>query len=281
MINLLDIKNEMPKEIFEALNELYSLAGTKEIFEKHGIELMTAELEMKLLDKVITDISEVYATDAKIKEFTQVQQYTEMQIKTNETMLQTAEGFMKQMIEMNITTAKNQLEMAIKAFTPDIQATIKNKLTTVANEGDRNTLETVLIGTTVIDLMQLMTKAVNELKENVPVRYENVVKPKVEVKEEIKTIDKKETTKAQKKEEVKPIKAPKEENKVETKADKDVKPDTVIDKIVEKDKEVESELDGGLDFSNFGGFGLDGKEETDYESFLGDLGKDSDTGLSF
>lgn len=249
MINLLEIKNNIPKEIFDALNDLYSLTGAKEIFEKHNIELMTAELEISLLEKVISDIKEVYAANAKT--YKQVEQYTDMQIKNNTSLLETSEGFMKNIIEMNITTAKNQLEMAIKSFTPDILVLAKEKLITVANEDDRKILETTIDGSDITNIEESVSKAILELKEVVVHRY---------LSGDSKVVAKTETTKE---------KAPKEENKISKEKntqEKDNETDKSTDVVIKNNKKSKDELD----LANFSGFSVDGKE-ADYSNFLGEF----------
>lgn len=115
-MNLLKLRNELPENIYNLLNGLYAVPGAKDIFKKYGVEVLNKEVEIEMIQKVKTEL-ELFLNESKdIKEFNQIKQYVEMQISSNTAMLATAEGFMKNMIEMNITTANTQLTMAINQF---------------------------------------------------------------------------------------------------------------------------------------------------------------------
>ncbi|MGL5022392.1 MAG: hypothetical protein ACRC5S_03740 [Cetobacterium sp.] len=125
-MNLLKLKNELPENIYNLLNGLYAVPGAKDIFKKYGVEILNKEVEIEMIQKVKAEL-ELFLSESKdVKEFNQVKQYVDMQISSNTSMLNSAEGFMKNMIEMNITTANNQLAMAISQFnTPVMEKAIE------------------------------------------------------------------------------------------------------------------------------------------------------------
>lgn len=125
-MNLLKLRNELPENIYNLLNGLYAVPGAKDIFKKYGVEVLNKEVEIEMIQKVKAEL-ELFLSESKdVKEFNQVKQYVDMQISSNTSMLNSAEGFMKNMIEMNITTANNQLAMAISQFnTPVMEKAIE------------------------------------------------------------------------------------------------------------------------------------------------------------
>lgn len=189
-MNLLDIKNQLPENVFNLLNEVYTLAGAKELFKKHDVEVLNKEIEIEMIKKVATE-AETFLKDSKeMKEFGQVKQYVDMQINSNETMLKTAEGFMRTMIEMNIQTAKGQLDMAIKQFTGPFVEKLKGLINTfVVNEDNKAKFLKEAETINLLNATAEITKVVEESVKEIETRYagQKVEAPKEEKKVEKKT----------------------------------------------------------------------------------------------
>lgn len=252
-MNLLDIKNQLPENVFNLLNEVYTLAGAKELFKKHNVEVLNKEIEIEMIKKVATETETFLKESKDMKEFGQVKQFVDMQINSNEAMLKTAEGFMKSMVEMNIQTAKAQLEMAVKQFTTPFVDKLKEVIETfVVNEDNKTKFlkeaETINLLNATVEIAKIVEDGVKEIET----RYAG---QKVEAPKEEKKIEKKTKTIEVTKTKVTPT------------------GEGIKTEVTEKKEEIveETETDNlGLgDLDDLGDLGVDTKE--DLKESVGDI----------
>lgn len=191
MIHLNNIKDTMPGEVYNLLNKLYTLTGAKELFKTFGVVVKDKKVELEVVTNFLKKSQDFLATSEELKEFRQVEQYINMQITSNEAMLQSAEGFMKQMVMMNIETAKNQLGMALTQFMPVTIKAVTGFANTIIEDVDRETVMTVIGAgtTTLLTLRDVLTTVTSEVIESIKGRYSDVKEVKTTVKEEVSKKD--------------------------------------------------------------------------------------------
>ena len=187
MIHLNSIKDTMPGEVYSLLNKLYTLTGAKELFETFGVVVKDKKVELEVVTNFLKNSQDFLARSEELKEFRQVEQYIDMQIKSNEAMLQSAEGFMKQMIVMNIETAKNQLGMALTQFMPVTIKAVTGFANTIIEDVDRKTVMAVIGAgtTTLLTLRDVLTTITLEVVESIKERYSNVEEVETPIKKEV------------------------------------------------------------------------------------------------
>lgn len=251
--------NELNKgQIKNLLEELFSLKGAKEVFEKHNVEMITKDIEIKELFNFIEDVKALYDNSETIKEYKQAIMFLNTQIKTNEELLKTSEGFMKTMLQGMIAGFKTTKETAVKSQTPIFRKEVEELLERIINDEDRNKIKGLLEKIS-IDNETDFVKGVKAIEKDIENRYyneqDNSEEKVVEVKEE-----KKETVKKEVEEKPKKVK---EEHKKE---------DKVEEKEEKKTEEIKQDDDefNGLDDIDLEDFGKE-PEENNGELFKQDL----------
>lgn len=240
--------NELNKQqLSSLLNELYGLAGAKEVFKKFNVEMINEETEKQGLNKLLNGIKDLLKTSKVVKEYLQATQFLDMQIKTNEEMLKTAEGFMKTMVEgmLNSFKASKQLatETQSKAFIEEAKPLLDN----ILNEEDKKKAEEYLCNLK-LGMEKENLELLSSLELSINSRYRDKEKEAdSKVEETMPEEDKKEVVKEKKATTKKSKEEPKQKSIEEEIDDMDM---SELDDIVEeeKPKEIETDIDVDAEF---------------------------------
>lgn len=229
--------NELNKQqLSSLLNELYGLAGAKEVFKKFNVEMINEETEKQGLNKLLNGIKDLLKTSKVVKEYLQATQFLDMQIKTNEEMLKTAEGFMKTMVEgmLNSFKASKQLatETQSKAFIEEAKPLLDN----ILNEEDKKKAEEYLCNLK-LGMEKENLELLSSLELSINSRYRDKEKEAdSKVEETMPEEDKKEVAKEKKANIKKSKEEPKQKSIEEEIDDMDM---SELDDIVEEEKPKE------------------------------------------
>lgn len=138
--------NEMKLDnnLMSLLTELFSIKGAKEIFAKHNVEMVTEQIEKEGLTNFIKQAKELFGTSKTVKEYNQSVQFLDLQINTNKSALEKAEGFMKTMIEGMISGFENTKNLAIQNFSPMFREELKGLLHNIVNENDKENIKEMI-----------------------------------------------------------------------------------------------------------------------------------------
>lgn len=187
--------NELNKEqVKNLLEELFSLKGAKEVFEKHGVEMITKDIEIKELFNFIEDVKALYDNSKTVKEYKQATMFLNTQIKTNEELLKTSEGFMKTMLEGMISGFKATKETATKSQESIFRKEIEELLERIINDDDRNKVKKLIEELSIEDENIFINK-VKLIEKDIENRYSEDTSTKEVIEEKPKKIDKKEEVK--------------------------------------------------------------------------------------
>lgn len=238
--------NELNKEqVKNLLEELFSLKGAKEVFEKHGVEMITKDIEIKELFNFIEDVKALYDNSKTVKEYKQATMFLNTQIKTNEELLKTSEGFMKTMLEGMISGFKATKETATKSQEPIFRKEIEELLERIINDDDRNKVKKLIEELSIEDENIFINK-VKLIEKDIENRYSEDTSTKEVIEEKSKKIDKKE--------EVKTIENPKEKKakkQVEVQKEDDDEfnglDDIDLKNLSEKPKEIKEVKEENID----------------------------------
>ena len=245
--------NEMKLDnnLMSLLTELFSMKGAKEIFAKHNVEMVTEQIEKEGLANFIKQAKELFGTSKTVKEYNQSVQFLDLQINTNKSALEKAEGFMKTMIEGMIQGFENTKNLAVQNFSPMFREELKGLLHNIVNENDKENIKKMIdeYDITKLDEMLELVKsielAINSRYSETERRVGNDIS---ENTSEIKTIeveqnslfDSTQTTK----EKEKPKSKQKEKQKEEKmNVDKEKDKEIVETQIEVDDKELDVDID--------------------------------------
>ena len=177
------------KDLTGLLTELFALSGAKEIFARHNIEMVTRETELNGLENLLKGITKLFNESKAAQEYKQAVMFLDTQINTNKSMLATAEGFMKTMIEGMIHSFESTKLTAVMSQSELFRKELYCLLENILNEDDVKTVQGYM-DTMSLDKIDDFMKQVETVKANIENRYSGkaeTVETKVEVKAEEKT----------------------------------------------------------------------------------------------
>ena len=253
--------NELNKQqLSSLLNELYGLSGAKEVFKKFNVEMINEETEKQGLNKLLNGIKDLLKTSKVVKEYLQATQFLDMQIKTNEEMLKTAEGFMKTMVEgmLNSFKASKQLatETQSKVFIEEAKPLLDNILNGEDKKKAEEYLDNLKLGNEEgsLELLSSLELSINSRYAD-KVKEDNCKEGNSEAKEIIPEEDKKEVVKEKKTTTKKSKEEPKQKSIEEEIDDMDmselddmVEEEKSKEKVVEEKEEIETDIDVDAEF---------------------------------
>lgn len=181
------------KQLETLLNELFTLKGAKEVFAKHNIEMKTKETELNGLENLLKGITKLLNESKAAQEYKQAVMFLDTQINTNKSMLATAEGFMKTMIEGMVHSFESTKATAVISQSELFRKELYCLLDNIIDEKDVKTIQEYM-DTMSLDKADDFMKQVETVKANIENRYseEEVVKEEKPAK---KSEKKKEETK--------------------------------------------------------------------------------------
>ena len=243
--------NELKGKQLEALlNELFGLKGAKEVFAKHNIEMKTKETELNGLENLLKGITKLFNENKAAQEYKQAVMFLDTQINTNKSMLATAEGFMKTMIEGMIHSFESTKLTAVMSQSELFRKELYCLLDNIIDEEDIKTVQGYM-DTMSLDKIDDFMKQIETVKTNIKNRYSG---KDVVVEEKTKEEVVKENKPAKK------VEKKKEETKVSEENQKNIDDieKQLIDlenkeKEVAKQEETKAELDtelGDIDVSD-------------------------------
>lgn len=164
--------NEMKLDnnLMSLLTELFSIKGAKEIFAKHNVEMVTEQIEKEGLTNFIKQAKELFGTSKTVKEYNQSVQFLDLQINTNKSALEKAEGFMKTMIEGMISGFENTKNLAIQNFSPMFREELKGLLHNIVNENDKENIKEMIDEYDITKLDEMLG-AIKSIENSINSRY--------------------------------------------------------------------------------------------------------------
>lgn len=166
------IKDLTGKQLTTLLTELFCLNGAKEIFKKHNIEMVTKETEKQGLSNFIKAIENLLQNGQASKDYKQATMFLDTQIKSNESMLETAEGFMKTMISGMVesfkATKKGIADTKIIELRNEIKPLIEEH---ILNEHDKKSIDKYLSKASFDDFDSTI-KSIKSIEKLIDERYE-------------------------------------------------------------------------------------------------------------
>lgn len=229
------IKDMNLSQLNNVLNELYKLQGAKEVFKKFNIELINKETELQGITDLVNSISKFFKENKETKEFLQVFNFMNQEIEMKKKMIESAEGMMKQLLNMQITSSEQSLNMIEKQtkdnIFPELLKLVKEN---IINEEDLLKVETLIKDNNLNNLS--LENTYSEIKLEIENRYsESEENNEYNTKEEKEVIIKENNNDNKKEENIK-------EEKLNKELDEDNKK---IKEIKEDNNNIE------LDFGNF------------------------------
>ena len=166
------IKDLKEKQLTMLLTELFGLSGAKEIFKKHNIEMVTKETEKQGLINFVKAIEKLLQNGQASKDYKQATMFLDTQIKSNESMLETAEGFMKTMISGMVesfkATKKGIADTKIMELRNEIKPLIEEH---ILNEHDKKSIDRYLSKASFDDFDSTI-KSIESIEKLIDERYE-------------------------------------------------------------------------------------------------------------
>lgn len=237
------IKDMNLSQLNNVLNELYKLQGAKEVFKKFNIELINKETELQGITDLVNSISKFFKENKETKEFLQVFNFMNQEIEMKKKMIESAEGMMKQLLNMQITSSEQSLNMIEKQtkdnILPELLKLVKEN---IINEEDLLKVETLIKDNNLNNLS--LENTYSEIKLEIENRYsKSEENNEYDTKEEKEVIVKENNN--NKEENIKNV----EEEKSNIKEEKLNKE---LDEDNKKSKEIKEDNNNiELDFGNF------------------------------
>lgn len=239
------IKDMNLSQLNNVLNELYKLQGAKEVFKKFNIELINKETELQGITDLVNSISKFFKENKETKEFLQVFNFMNQEIEMKKKMIESAEGMMKQLLNMQITSSEQSLNMIEKQtkdnILPELLKLVKEN---IINEEDLSKVETLIKNNNLNNLS--LENTYSEIKLEIENRYsKSEENNEYDTKEEKEVIVKENNNDNKKEENIKNVEEEKNDIK-EKKLNKE------LDEDNKKSKETKEDNNNiELDFGNF------------------------------